>query len=611
MVLSFGQVLFAVIYAVSLCSAVAVFASILFLSRKWLVRPSLHRLFGLVKEESKRLKSLDPVFLMHVSIALGVGLSIVEVILEPVWRYFPILEYLLLALSLPLIVGLSAAFFWRVQRLAQSKDVEKNLLGVDPSFTMASNVLQAVLIVAIILTATELVLAFFPNFYTFDEGICIARNCLVLLYYSRPSINLLANFDRPLASVKTPFRLADVLEGKVDPSQITVGANKASQFESYQKLSYDSCVEIGACESACPATAAGRPLSPRVLVREISLFVAQKGEDANLFDSVKEEELWSCVTCGACVHSCPVAVKHLDLIYELRRSLVNSGKIDKNKSTLLDNLARNQNPYGFNSKTRADWAVDNDIPILSLKQSTFEYLYWVGCVSSFDKRAQNVAKSVAKILKKARVSFAILGTEEMCNGDPARRLGEESRFQELAYQNIERLNSYNVKKIVTSCPHCFNTLKNEYPNFGGKYEVIHHTQLISDLIRDGRINLGKEKTDAISVTLHDACYVARYNSIFEEPRRILYSATNDVREMGRNRDRTFCCGAGGSNYWYKVSQQRRSITSIRTLEAAETGASTIATECPFCLSMFEDSTKTSGVSMNVKDLAEIIAEELL
>ncbi len=267
MVLSFGQVLFAVIYAVSLCSAVAVFASILFLSRKWLVRPSLHRLFGLVKEESKRLKSLDPVFLMHVSIALGVGLSIVEVILEPVWRYFPILEYLLLALSLPLIVGLSAAFFWRVQRLAQSKDVEKNLLGVDPSFTMASNVLQAVLIVAIILTATELVLAFFPNFYTFDEGICIARNCLVLLYYSRPSINLLANFDRPLASVKTPFRLADVLEGKVDPSQITVGANKASQFESYQKLSYDSCVEIGACESACPATAAGRPLSPRVLVR--------------------------------------------------------------------------------------------------------------------------------------------------------------------------------------------------------------------------------------------------------------------------------------------------------------------------------------------------------
>jgi Fe-S oxidoreductase len=173
------------------------------------------------------------------------------------------------------------------------------------------------------------------------------------------------------------------------------------------------------------------------------------------------------------------------------------------------------------------------------------------------------------------------------------------------------LNSYNVKKIVTSCPHCFNTLKNEYPNFGGKYEVIHHTQLISDLIRDGRINLGKEKTDAISVTLHDACYVARYNSIFEEPRRILYSATNDVREMGRNRDRTFCCGAGGSNYWYKVSQQRRSITSIRTLEAAETGASTIATECPFCLSMFEDSTKTSGVSMNVKDLAEIIAEELL
>ncbi len=323
---------------------------------------------------------------------------------------------------------------------------------------------------------------------------------------------------------------------------------------------------------------------------------------------MKDDELWSCTSCGACVQSCPVAVKHLDIIYDLRRNLVAQGKLDKDKIALLQNLSQNQNPYGLASSLRGDWAKDQGIDTLATNPKA-EYLYWVGCVSSFDQRAQNIAKSVSKILKTVGLSFAILGNEESCNGDPARRLGEEGRYQELAYQNIEKMNSLGVRKIITSCPHCFNTIKNEYPLFGGNYEVIHHSQLISNLIEDRKIKIPKSKLNEISVTLHDACYAVRYNSIFEEPRKVLEATTSDIREMRRSKDKTFCCGAGGSNYWYKVPQQK-TISGIRTKEASDTGANTLATECPFCLSMFEDSTKVSGTKMSVRDIAEIVADQL-
>ncbi|HZW85498.1 MAG TPA: (Fe-S)-binding protein, partial [Nitrososphaerales archaeon] len=233
----------------------------------------------------------------------------------------------------------------------------------------------------------------------------------------------------------------------------------------------------------------------------------------------------------------------------------------------------------------------------------------VGCVSSFDQRAQAVAKAMAKILASAGISFAILGSEEGCNGDPARRLGEEGRYQELAYANIEKLNSYGVKKVIATCPHCFNALANEYPQFGGKFEVIYHTQLISDMIRDGKIKVPKEKVQQVAVTLHDACYASRYNSVFEEPRAALKASVSELKEMGRRKEKTFCCGAGGSNYWYKVPQQR-SIAGIRADEARATGAATVATECPFCLSMLEDATKVSGSGMGVRDVAEIVADSL-
>lgn len=595
-------------YLFSVASVGGILVATLWWSKKTGTKLALNRFLLLAKEETKRLFSKDPVFLMHLSIALGVGLTILIALLDPFWSYFPLLRIVPLIVSLPLIAGLLAAFVWRIQRFVQSKEAQK-LLGTNRSFDRSSAYLQGVLILAILLTTTELIISWFSNLAVADLVLNIFRNSLVVLYYAEPSVNLVQYFDRPLSMVRVPFKLSDVMEGKVDASSIMVGVSKMSEFPEYEKLSYDSCVEIGACESACPATAAGRPLSPRILVRKASLMGKQKPRDPDPFETIREDELWSCVTCGACVESCPVAVKHLDIIYDLRRNLVSTGKLDKDKSTLLQNLVQNQNPYGFNSSSRGDWAKDQGIDTISSNLNA-EYLYWVGCVASFDQRAQNIAKSLAKIMKHAKLSFAILGREEMCNGDPARRLGEEGRYQELAYQNIERLNGYKVRKIITSCPHCFNTIKNEYPAFGGNYEVIYHTQLISDMFKNGKLRISENKLNEISVTLHDACYASRYNSIFDEPRSILSATKKDIREMPRRKEKTFCCGAGGSNYWYKVPQQK-TITSIRIEEALKTGAGTLATECPFCLSMFEDSMRVNtGSKMVVKDVAEIVSEEL-
>jgi Fe-S oxidoreductase len=594
-----------IVYLLSLASVVAILFSIFSIARRSSVSLGLNRLLRLTKDEARRLTFGDAVFLMHLSIALGVGLTIVNSLVDPALDYIPYLRTAILVISVPLVVGLAAAFAWRVQRFVESKRVEADFKTGKP-FTLASTLLQVVLMSAIALTASELILLWSPSFALVGGLLGIVRNGLVVVYYSRPSVNLIGYFDKPLASVSTPFKLADVLSGKTDPSQIRVGVGRVSEFDPAQRLSYDSCVEIGACEAACPATAAGRPLSPRVLVRKVSLLSKGASSSDDPFSTVGDDELWSCTSCGACVASCPVGVKHLDVIYDLRRDLVAKGKLDREKSAMLENLAQNQNPYGLTNERRGEWAKGLPVDTLSSNPSA-EYVYWVGCISSFDQRAQRIAVAMAKIMKQAGISFAIMANEEKCTGDPARRLGEEGRYQELAYDNIGRLNAYGVKKIIATCPHCYNSLKNEYPGFGGTYEVVHHTQLISDLIRQGKVSIPKDKVQRISVTLHDACYAARYNNIFDEPRQVLDAAVAETKEMGRRKEKTFCCGAGGSNYWFKAPQQR-SMAGIRTEEAAKTGAKEIATECPFCLSMFDDSTKSSNSGLAVRDIAEIVAE---
>jgi Fe-S oxidoreductase len=604
-----ADLVYPLLYFVSLASVVAVFSSVYRHSRDSSTSIGPSRIIGLTKDEARRLGTLDPVFLMHLSIALGVGLSIAAAVLEPALGYVPLLKELILVVSVPLMVGLIASFIWRIQRLTQSKRVERDVLKSDREFTSASTVLQLILMTAIGLTTTELAIGWLPSLLLVGTAVGILRNLLVALYYSRPSVNLIGFFDRPLSTIDTPFKMEDLLSGKTDASQIRVGVDKVSEFQTTQRLSYDSCVEIGACEAACPATASGRPLSPRALVRKLSLLGhSGKTSEGDPFSVISADELWSCTSCGACVSSCPVSVKHLDLVYDLRRDMVSKGKLDKEKSSMLENLAQNQNPYGFKSSTRSDWATDLGIDTIATNPNA-EYLYWVGCISSFDQRAQRISRALSKILKQAKVSFAILANEELCTGDPARRLGEEGRFQELAYQNIERLNSHNVKKIIASCPHCYNSLKNEYPTFGGKYEVVYYIQLISDLINEGKIQVPRERVQEVSVTLHDACYASRYNNVFDEPREALRTSVSELREMGRREKKTFCCGAGGSNYWFKVPQQR-SIAGIRTEEARTTGAGVIATECPYCLSMLDDATKVMNTGLAVKDVAEIVAESL-
>ena len=326
-------------------------------------------------------------------------------------------------------------------------------------------------------------------------------------------------------------------------------------------------------------------------------------------DIVNPEELWACTTCRACVHECPVLIDHIDSIVDMRRHLVGEGKLDRGKRDLLNNLNNASNPYGLPQADRMKWAEGLDVKT-AREQGDFDVLYWVGCSGSYDPRNQNVSKAMVKILRAANVRFAVLGTEEKCNCEVARRLGEEGRFQQTALELIELFKKYNVKTVLTQCPHCFNTFKNEYPEFGADFKVIHHSQFIEELIKSGRLKL-KHQPDGV-VTFHDPCYLARYNSVIDSPRNIISSlGPTGVREMPRSRENSFCCGAGGANFWYKVEKKKR-VDSIRLEEAQGTGANIIATACPFCTSMLEDASVSAGVkdSVSVRDISELVAEQI-
>jgi len=419
--------------------------------------------------------------------------------------------------------------------------------------------------------------------------------------------NALLADQKPVGQLNSPFDLRGLLaSGNFD---VKIGASAISDFSWRERLSFDSCTSCGRCSNACPATAAETPLSPMHLILKLRNAMLTERSDPIIGSVIDQEELWACTTCRACVQECPVLIDHIDSIVDMRRHLVGDGKLDRAKRDLLNNLGNSANPYGLPTSDRLNWAQGLDVKTVK-DQPEFDVLYWVGCSGSYDPRNQSVSRAMIKILNAAKVRFSVLGNEEKCNCEVARRMGEEGRFQQSALDLIQVLEKYEVKTIITQCPHCFNTFKNEYPEFGASFQVIHHTQFIAELIKAGRLKLRKGSEDII--TFHDPCYLGRYNSIYNTPRSILSSlGPVTIREMHRHRESSFCCGAGGANFWYKVNQKKR-INQIRFEEAKETKSSILATACPFCTSMFEDAAASVGstTSPRVKDIAELVAARI-
>jgi Fe-S oxidoreductase len=415
-----------------------------------------------------------------------------------------------------------------------------------------------------------------------------------------------------------------------DENLTRFGSADIEDFSWKQLLDSVTCTECGRCTAACPANITGKPLSPRKIFVDMRDRLREKGPillnkvavavDNNtnkkqplqkhlVDDYITEEELWSCTTCMACVQECPVMIEHVEAIVDMRRYLVLSeSRFPKELQITFQNLERNFTPWAFSSASRADWAEGLNVPLFSNKPDA-EILFWVGCAGAYDERATKVTKSFVKILQAANINFAILGTEEKCNGDAARRAGNEYLAQMLMNENIATLNKYNVKTIVTTCPHCFNTLKNEYPQFGGNYNVVHHTEFIMKLINEKKLNLTEKSTDTI--TYHDSCYLGRYNDMYNPPRQIIDSIGGKLTEMKRTKDKGLCCGAGGARMFMEETIGKR-VNHERTEEALAMNTDVVSTACPFCLTMLSDGVKDKGANDKVKvqDIAELVANAI-
>jgi Fe-S oxidoreductase len=459
----------------------------------------------------------------------------------------------------------------------------------------------------------------------------------------------------------------DAIEKKME-EEAPLGASKLEDFTWKDLLDTAACTECGRCTSVCPANQTGKPLNPKKIITDLKqtafretpinlisyakggalvsdLGAAADGGTPPPFNSSPEEverskqgvmelpplvggmtthdELWSCTTCRACMQECPVFIEHVPKIVDMRRYLVlQENEFPKEVTGLFNNLERNSNPWQINNRERADWLKSLPEHLQHRQMAEIDegeevdVLFWVGCMGSLDNRNKKIVQNLALIMDEAGIKWAILGKEESCTGDPARRIGNEYLYAMLAQQNIEVIQTYQeshkIRKVVTACPHCFNTLKNEYPDFGANFEVVHHTQLIAQLVEEGKVTLD-EGVDAKKITYHDPCYLGRYNDIYDAPRFVLNALGNGLKkaefsEMPRHRDKSFCCGGGGGRAWMEEKIGTR-VNRTRIKEAAETGADVVAAGCPFCITMFEDGIKGEGLEdkLKVMDITELVA----
>lgn len=495
----------------------------------------------------------------------------------------------------------------------------------------------------------------------------IVLGFLVYLGFSKHLHIITSTFNVFLSSA--PARPRGALK-KIDidmenmTEETVFGAAKITDLSRKQLLDLYTCTECGRCQSACPAWNTGKVLSPKLLIMDlrdhlfevgpalararhdregpplpkmvpapIRKFIAE-GAPAKLRtkllairdrylgpqsieelpslnpDVIEDEVLWSCTTCGACVYECPVDIEHIDTILDMRRNLVMmESRFPREVQTALTNMENSGNPWGAAQNQRLDWAEGLEVPVLGQNGAMDQYdvLYWVGCAGAFDDRNKKVVRAFASLMRQAGVKFAVLGPAENCNGDPARRLGHEYLFQEMAKMNIETLDGFGVKRIVTACPHCFNTLANEYPQLGGNYQVRHHSDFLAELVESGRLEIGKDYE--ATVAYHDPCYTARHNDILAAPRTILREAGAQTIELHRHGRHTFCCGAGGGRMWMEEHSGRK-VNVDRTDEVIASGTQVVGVGCPFCHIMLDDGVKErkADEKVAVRDLAEILHE---
>ena len=412
-----------------------------------------------------------------------------------------------------------------------------------------------------------------------------------------------------------------------DEETESFGVAKIEEFTWKQLLDLDACTRCGRCQDHCPVHLTEKPLSPKKLINDLKdhmearapqiLEAKAKGSDPEEIPSlvgkvIEEDVLWTCTTCRSCMEHCPVFIEHVDKMIDMRRyQVLMESKFPGELTAAFKGLEINSNPWGMGKSARADWVRELDVPFMSEnKGKNIDYLFFVGCIRSYDDRNKKVAEAMVRILNHLKVKFALLGIEEGCCGDPARRVGNEYLYQILAQTNIETFNRYNLKRILTTCPHCYNTLKNEYPQLGFSCEVVHHAEFLQESIRNGRLKLNHAL--AKKLTYHDPCYLGRYNGIYDAPRQVLKSLPSlDIREMKRSRNDSLCCGGGGGWMWMDEKIGKR-INIQRLEDALTTDPEWIATACPFCVTMFDDAIKDKNMEENLKiwDIAELVEQAI-